>query len=95
MLNQFLNNNQNQVVIQLTPDQLVELGHILAEQILEEKFKEKDEVYLTTKAVCDMLGKSKETLWRWARDGYLVPIKIGSRNMYRESDVLKIMEGKL
>lgn len=44
---------------------------------------------LTVSEVCAMLGVTRSTLWRWAKTGYLVPEKIGSRVRYKESDVKK------
>lgn len=38
------------------------------------------------------LGKSANTLWKWARRGYLKPVKVGGRVMYRVSDLHKITE---
>ena len=50
---------------------------------------------MTQKEVCDYLGVSKSTLWRWEKIGYLVPsARIGSRPMYRISDIEKIKKGE-
>ncbi len=54
--------------------------------------KQPDEM-LTASEVATRLKVSKTTLWRWSRENYLKPLKIGSRSLYRESDVRKIMEG--
>jgi predicted DNA-binding transcriptional regulator AlpA len=40
-----------------------------------------------------ILGISKTTAWRWAKEGYLVPFKVGGVNFYRKSDIQKIVEG--
>lgn len=52
-----------------------------------------DEVLLTAKETAKKLGVDESTLWRWDRSGYLKKIKIGNVIRYRESDILKIMEG--
>lgn len=42
---------------------------------------------LTRKQTAKMLGVSLSTLWQWAKSGYLTPVKIGTKVMYRPSDV--------
>ena len=40
------------------------------------------------------LGVTSATLWRWAKTGYLVPIKIGRKNVYLKSDIDRILKSK-
>ncbi len=44
-----------------------------------------------------MLNVTASTLWRWAKEGYLVPVKIGSKVFYRATDIdrmlTKMMKG--
>ena len=49
---------------------------------------DKEEVK-TLLRVCDT------TLWKWAKRGKLVPQKVGSRNIYRKSDVLAVLRGEM
>ena len=51
------------------------------------------EKYFTAQEAAERLGVDVSTLWRWDRSGYLKKIKVGTKNRYRESDVLKLMEG--
>lgn len=53
----------------------------------------KEESYLTAQETADKLGVDVSTLWRWNKSGYLKKIKVGNKIRYRESDVLKLMEG--
>lgn len=53
----------------------------------------KAESYLSAQETADKLGVDVSTLWRWDKSGYLKKIKIGNKIRYRESDVLKLMEG--
>lgn len=48
------------------------------------------EKLLSREEVCDQLAVTKPTLWRWAKRGYLVPVKVGNRPLYRQSDILKL-----
>ena len=38
-----------------------------------------------------ILGVTPATLWRWSKTGYLVPIKVGRRNVYLKSDIDRIL----
>lgn len=51
------------------------------------------EKYLTAQEAARKLGVDVSTLWRWHRTGYLKKIKVGNSVRYKESDVLKLMEG--
>lgn len=53
----------------------------------------KPEKYLTAQETAEKLGVDVSTLWRWDKSGYLKKIKVGRKIQYRESDVLKLMEG--
>ncbi len=37
---------------------------------------------------------SKTTLWEWGRRGYLVPSKLGNRNMYLLSAIERILNSR-
>lgn len=37
------------------------------------------------------IKRSYTTLWRWEKEGYLVPITIGGRKMYRVADIDRLM----
>ena len=53
----------------------------------------REESYLSAQETADKLGVDVSTLWRWDKSGYLKKLKIGNKIRYRESDVLKLMEG--
>ena len=40
------------------------------------------------------LGVTSATLWRWGKSGYLVPIKVGRKNVYLKSDIDRILHSK-
>lgn len=54
----------------------------------------KEETYLTPPEVAKMIGVSTNTLWRWEKDNYLVPLKIGRKSRYRKSDVEALITGR-
>ena len=38
-----------------------------------------------------LLNVALSTLWRWDRDGYLKPVKIGSKVLYRKTDIDRLL----
>lgn len=50
------------------------------------------ETYPSPEQVSKILGVDKSTLWRWARQGYLVPISIGGKRRYKMSDINKLLK---
>lgn len=46
-----------------------------------------EEDYLTKKEVMDKFGVCHTTLYNWAKNKYLVPVKIGRKVFYRQRDV--------
>lgn len=51
------------------------------------------ENYLTAQEAAEKLGVDVSTLWRWDKTDFLKKIKVGKKIFYRESDVIKLMEG--
>ena len=51
------------------------------------------ERYLTRAETCEMLKLDQSTLFRWAKRGYLVPIEVGGRRVYKLSDLKRILNG--
>ena len=49
---------------------------------------------LTPDEVAARLNVTKVTLWRWQRLGYLQPVKVGRKTLYRQSDISNLMAGK-
>ena len=55
--------------------------------------REAEETYLNTKQVRELLNVCEGTLNLWAKRGYLVPVKVGYKNMYAKSDIRRIQTG--
>jgi len=51
------------------------------------------ETYPSPDQVAKILDVDKSTLWRWRKQGYLVPIEIGGKRRYKMSDIKRILEG--
>ena len=52
------------------------------------------ETYLTEDEVKQLLGVSHSTLWRWQKQEYLSPVKIGRKNRYRKSEIVALINQK-
>ena len=55
--------------------------------------REAQETYLNTKQVRELLNVCEGTLNLWAKRGYLVPVKVGNKNMYAKSDIRRVQTG--
>jgi len=53
------------------------------EQIIQDEAQEK---YLSIEKTCELLGINKSTAWRWSKQNYLIPVKIGMKTRYKKSD---------
>ena len=60
-------------------------------ELAQKAVPEKTEKYLSPKQVCEMLDIDNSTLWRWGRNNYLPPFKVGGKNRYRMSDIQKLL----
>lgn len=62
------------------------------QQILSQSSQNsEDKELVSAKQARLLLKKSQNTLWKWAKRGYLVPVKVGGTLMYKMSDLNKIM----
>ena len=68
--------------------------NVVAEAMAAKEAEKKEERYLTPDVVADMAGVSKNTLWRWEKEKYLIPIKVGRKARDKLSDVKSILEGR-
>ena len=83
------------VTITVSAADLKEFALLLVSEAKKaEAGKEKPETYMTPNEVAHLIGVSTNTLWRWEKDNYLVPLKIGRKSRYRKSDVEALMTGR-
>jgi excisionase family DNA binding protein len=66
---------------------------IKIEQIIEAKIasvvpvKKEETEYLTRKEVCKILRITMPTLYAWVKQGYLKPLRIGFRVLFRKAEL--------
>jgi predicted DNA-binding transcriptional regulator AlpA len=83
------------MLIQLSYSQLTSLCKDIVDQCLAQKEVPTDDSELVTRAqAAEQLGVNLATLWRWERDGYLVPQRYGRRCRYRQSDVNRVLSAE-
>lgn len=58
-----------------------------------EVIAQQNETYKTRLETCDFLKVDQSTLWRYAKRGYLMPVEVGGKRMYRMSDLKRILNG--
>lgn len=83
------------ITVSISLSDLEQWGKGLVEQTrkqLEQQINDaKAETYPSENKVCEILEVTRQTLWRWRRSGYLVPIEVGGKRRYRMSDIQKIL----
>lgn len=51
----------------------------------------KTETYVSATNASEQLHVDKSTLWRYGKNGYLVPVEVGGKRLYKQSDIDKIL----
>ncbi len=80
--------NPLQLVVNATD--LKELFYEWKEESSTQGTQVKKETYMSPEEVSNYYHVSKVSLWRWAKNGILVPVKVGRKTYYRQSDIDKI-----
>lgn len=82
------------ISISVTPADLKEFAVSIINETLAQKNEQKpvEEKYLSPAETASKLKVSKNTLWRWAKDGYLVPVKIGRKSAYKMSKINELIK---
>jgi excisionase family DNA binding protein len=50
--------------------------------------------YYTTAELMEILKLSRQTVYNMAQNKILVPVKVGARNLYRETDIKRLLGEK-
>jgi hypothetical protein len=85
------------VNITITVGELVEANEALIQKTCKELeqlvMDANTETFPSADQVTKILDVDRSTLWRWGKQGYLVPIEVGGKRRYRMSDIKRILEG--
>ncbi len=89
---QILSAGAHNISLTVTPADLKEFAVTIFEQCRAEYApKSQPEIYHSKREAMSLLGVSDATLWRWNRDGYLCPSKVGMRVRYKHRDIQRIL----
>ena len=69
---------------------LKEFANTIAAETAERLEREQADMQITPTQAANMLGVDRSTLWRWGRENYLVPVKVGAKCFYWLSEVKRI-----
>ena len=82
------------VTVAVTPTDLKEFALYLIDEAKKmAKADDRQETYLTAKEAAERLNVSANTLWRWRKENYLVPSKVGNKSYYKLSDIERLKGG--
>ena len=89
------------ITVSVQLSDLLTVGRTLKDEILEElRANQEDrplpasEQLLSREETMEKFRISSATIWRWKKCGYLVPIKVGSMDRYRLSDINNLLAKK-
>ena len=78
----------------VSADDLKEFALALIAEAAAVKDQGESEDVMSADEVCEVLGISQNSLWRWGKSGYLRGSKVGRKTFYRKSDVDSLLKGK-
>lgn len=92
------NDTPHNITVMMSGDDLVEFADILirrakAEALAESSERERQE-YLRGEEVQKLCKVCASTLVKWKAKGYLVPVAVGGKNLWRKSDVMRMLESR-
>lgn len=73
---------------------MAEIWNTHTAQTAEAISRHREHPTMTREDVAKALNVTLTTLWRWAKTGYLVPVKIGTKVLYRASDIDALLNRK-
>lgn len=65
-----------------------------AERQAESESQRNDEL-VSADETAVILGVKRNSLWRWAKSGYLIPVKIGRTCYYKRGDIDKLKQSRV
>ena len=96
MYSKFLNNanvKSGSPILMVSAADLEEALRSILEEVVSTSNGEKDETLLTVRQAASLLGVDRSTLWRWEKEGYLKPVRIGRKVRYPMYAIEAIKKG--
>ena len=82
--------SENGALLVVDAKDLKEFASTIAAETAERIEREQADMQITPTQAADMLRVNRSTLWRWDRENYLKPAKVGAKRFYWLSDVKRI-----
>jgi hypothetical protein len=93
-----LTNGNQKIAVTIDGEDLMEFVQAVYEDAQQKAAiaveQQNSEEFVSTERTKEMLQVCDTTLWKWAKRRKLVPIKVGTRNMYCKKDVLAVLKGE-
>lgn len=90
------NENQATTLLMVNEVQLQNIVENTLKKVMQQTKAEtmaaKEEATMSREEVETALKVCKQTLWRWEKQGYLVPRRAGKRLLYFKSDIERILQ---
>lgn len=94
-LQEFIDSGANVSITVSATDLLQFADHLIhsAKEELESTILAKNkETYVTPDEAKVQLHVDRSTLWRWAKTGYLIPVEVGGKRLYKQSDIDSLLQ---
>lgn len=89
-IQEIINSGANVSITIDTNDLLQFANHLIrsTKEELESTVRAKNkETYVTPDEASVQLHVDRSTLWRWSKTGYLTPLEVGGKRLYKQSDI--------
>lgn len=93
MLANLLQNENSNMLYVVRGAELKEFALDIINEVLTKNTEKTKETLHSIDEVSKKFGVDRSTLWRWAKNGYLTPIRVGGKPRYKESDLTRLLEG--
>lgn len=93
-IQEIIQSGANVSITVATNDLLQFANHLIRstkEELENSILTQKDDPLVTPDEVTKILHVDRSTLWRWAKTGYLIPIEVGGKRFYKQSDIDNIL----
>lgn len=93
-IQEIIQSGANVSITVATNDLLQFADHLIRstkEELENSILTQKDDPLVTPDKVTKILHVDRSTLWRWAKTGYLIPIEVGGKRFYKQSDIDNIL----
>ncbi len=97
MITDILQSKENVLMVVSLNDLKELFNHIIDEREAEKQAvadNEHDNELVGADDTAKILNVKRNTLWRWSKSGYLIPVKIGRKPFYKQADIDRIKDNK-